>query len=83
VTAWAHIAITRSGSTWYVFINGVLSYSQTLAGTLVQSQNTAYIGADIPDSKYLNGYIDDLRITKGLARYTANFTPPQGPLPLA
>ena len=43
-----------------------------------------YIGAsdyNSGSSEYLTGYIDDLRITKGYARYTATFTPPTAAFP--
>ena len=74
---WTHIAIVRSGSTCSVYINGTESYNRTLSGAIVQTESNVLVGAD-PASAVptFNGYIDDLRITKGVARYTANFTPP-------
>jgi len=76
-TTWTHIAIVRSGSTWSVYIDGTEAYNRTLSGTLSQAGSSMQIGND-PNSGALafNGYIDDLRITKGVARYTVNFTPP-------
>lgn len=74
---WYHIAMVRSGSSMYLFINGV---SQALTATVAVTTNdmgdvasSLYIGSDTTYA--LKGYIDDLRITKGVARYTANFTP--------
>jgi hypothetical protein len=75
---WTHIAISREGSSWRVFIDGVLSYTSTLSGSVVQSAARFFVGDD-PGVPELNGYIDDMRITKGIARYTTTFTPPTAP----
>jgi hypothetical protein len=66
-----------------LFIDGVLVSSATLAGALTTNANPVYIGARSDGTGALNGRIDDLRITKGVARYTANFTPPTAPFPNA
>lgn len=87
---WAHIAITRSGSTMRVFKDGVLvsSVTNTQSYSLALSSNTDYaVGATQSTSgvrsqtDFFNGQIDDIRITKGIARYTANFTPPTTAFP--
>jgi hypothetical protein len=82
--AWVHVAVTRSSSTVRVFINGTVSGTPTIS-TRSYGTVATYIGTYGGSLNIQNfiGYIDDLRITRGLARYTANFTPPQGPLPLA
>lgn len=71
---WHHIAMTRSGSTVRVFKNGTQISTATNAGD-VQGTNLV-IGGYYTTSYTLEGYIDDLRITKGVARYTTNFTAP-------
>jgi hypothetical protein len=76
-SVWTHIAVSRTtGNNLQIFINGVSGYSasNTGIGTLV---NPLYIGADVNNNTF-NGYIDELRITKGFARYTATFTPSTG-----
>ena len=81
---WSHLAVSRSGSTVRVFINGttVLTHTNSVAigGT---TNGNPTIGVFDGGTRYpFTGYIDDLRITKGVARYTANFTPPNEPLPI-
>ena len=74
---WYHAAVTRQGSTWRMFLNGSLEDSMTLNSNVTDSGSTTRLGSAGPsNANYLNGYIDDFRITKGLARYTSNFTPP-------
>jgi hypothetical protein len=74
---WYHAAVSRSSGSLRAFINGT-----QIGSTVTETNNgtsTALTGIGINlDGVYqaLNGYIDDLRITKGYARYTANFTPP-------
>ena len=77
---WYHIAITRESGTAYFFVDGT---EITNAAKTTNISTTEFnIGADfIGLSGYdINAYIEDLRITKGLARYTANFTPPTAAL---
>lgn len=76
---WAHVAAVRSGSTFTIYINGVSAGTATSSSTLYASTvnliGVAYNSGSL--TQYLNGYIDDLRVTKGVARYLSNFTPPQ------
>ena len=76
---WYHIALARSGSSNKLFINGVQSGSTFTSSTaLLCDSNRPAIGTAGTSlgASSLNGYIDDLRITKGYARYTSNFTLP-------
>nr|MDD3720352.1 LamG domain-containing protein [Candidatus Gracilibacteria bacterium] len=74
IAAWTHIALTRQGNTFRVFINGVKKLEQVRTFNL---QNVRYwVGQDNTNIRDYIGYIDDYRITKGVARYTSNFTPP-------
>ena len=79
---WTHIAVCKSANVWTMYVNGVLSKTVTLTGNPTQTQSTTFIGYDPGGIPSFNGYIDDLRITKGYARYTANFPPgPSASLP--
>ena len=78
-STFTHVAATRSGNTFRIFVNG------TLEATVTSSQDfTSFsdnrVGFEAGSSAYL-GYMDDLRVTKGVARYTANFTPPTQAFP--
>jgi hypothetical protein len=81
---WYHFAACRSGSTLKLFVDGVEEYSGT--DTTDYTSSASFNAGDRQDldpfGQYpLDGYIDDLRITKGVARYTANFTPPTAAFP--
>ena len=79
---WTHVAVTRTGNTFRLFINGAISStataSPTYAGTSGSYPRRVNLGGTIMDwsSRYLlTGNIDDARITKA-SRYTEPFTPP-------
>lgn len=82
LNTWTHIAVTRQGSTFIGWVNGVID--QTFSSNAVISDaNSGYFLGHWHDgwTRFFNGYIDDLRITKGVARYSADFTPPAQPYP--
>ena len=86
---WIHIAVSRSGTTWRIFINGVsqslTTYNEgrTFDPSVNLNNTTAIrnIGLSQDNSTGgMNGYISDMRIVVGTAIYTYNFTPPTAPL---
>lgn len=76
---WHHIAVARQGGTTRLFVDGVLKASG--ADSHNYGPQILYIGTYGGGGFTLNGHDDDLRITKGVARYTANFTPPTAAFP--
>ena len=82
---WSHFALVRSGNTITAYINGVSA--GFISRTEAVGSNTdspALATADRVSTggrEFLTGYINNLRITKGVARYTATFTPPTAPFP--
>jgi hypothetical protein len=82
VSVWTHLAVTRDGSTWRLFKDGVLVASATSSHSVYDNADDFAIGCgayggDAGSRFYFSGYIKDLRITKGVARYTGNFSPSQ------
>jgi len=85
---WYHVAATKSANVVYLFRDGSLltSSANTQTYDLTSGSNASYaVGARQISSgldnlgAFFNGYIDDLRITKDVARYTSNFNPPTAP----
>jgi len=76
-STWNHVAICRVTNTVNIYLNGTLAGTGASTGGLDgTTSDKLIIGVNADLSSYaITGYIDDLRITKGYARYTANFTP--------
>jgi len=73
---WHHIAVSRSGSTIYAFIDGVRVYSGANSTDYQAAGPFGIAAIGTAAGNIINGYISDLRVVKGTAVYTGNFTPP-------
>lgn len=76
--AWHHVALTRSGTSTRLFLNGVQegsTYTDSTNYTVPTNRPFFGMGQDSA-SGALNGHMDEMRVSKGVARWTANFTPP-------
>lgn len=80
---WVHVAVVRQGTgsnQTKIYINGTNDGTGTVNTDFNQTE-ILYIGANRTGGNPMKGYIQDLRITKGYARYTSNFTPPETAFP--
>ena len=81
INSWYHIAVvTTSSNNISLYVNGISVATDTNAISKPTTRTRFRVGTDLSNNDF-NGYIDDLRITKGVARYTSNFTPPTAQLP--
>ncbi len=81
--AWNHIAVVREGTgsnQTKIYIAGTNDGTGTVSTDFNQT-SVMYVGANRTGGDPMKGYIDDLRITKGVARYTSAFTPPTAAFP--
>jgi hypothetical protein len=80
-SSWTHLAITRQGNTFRIFRGGSLAASNTSTTQLPDVSSALEVGRSSSFSNYFDGNMTGVRITKGVARYTSNFTPPTRPFP--
>jgi hypothetical protein len=79
---WNHIAVVREGNDINLFLNGVLMDTADVTGETVPNFTSAllignsWLSSAPVAGQAMKGYFEELRITKGEARYTANFNPP-------
>lgn len=79
---WTHIAVVRNGNTLTMYQGGTSVDSASVAG---YNYNSGGAGLSIGrlytqyDDYYHNGYVDEARVSKGIARWTNNFTAPAKP----
>jgi hypothetical protein len=84
---WSHVAAVRSSGVLKLFLDGTQVGSDSSFTSNITRNNSyglsvgAYTLSNGSSSDYFNGYLDDLRITKGVARYPANFSTPVAPAP--
>ena len=77
IYTWYHIAVERDGNSWRVYADGM-----QIGGTVTDSSNIDdlagefEIGRGLAAGRFMNGWIDEVRVTKGVARYKGDFTPP-------
>lgn len=78
---WYHIALSRVSGTTRFFVNGVQGGISYTDSNNYVNQIMAYGDASYTTGNPINGHVDEARITKGVGRYTGNFTPPASPFP--
>lgn len=76
---WHHVALVRSGTTISCYVNGTLACSISAADDNVYTDTASKFNIGTYSGTaggYLTGYVDEFRVSNGIARWTGNFTPP-------
>ena len=73
---WYHIAVSRTAGTTKLYVNGISQGTPWVDSTDYDVAKPLAIGAAWNGAQNVNGYIDEFRVTKGIARYGANFVAP-------
>lgn len=83
VDTWYHVAVSRVDNDFKLFVGGILVGTTASATAVGSSSTSVSVGAiaALGVTWYLNGNIDEFRVTKGVGRYSADFTPPSSPFP--
>jgi len=79
INTWYHVALVRNGNNWNIYRDGVSIASTTNSYAMPNTSTPIFIGSGNNTGEFLNGYIDEFRITKGEARWTSNFPVPTSP----
>jgi hypothetical protein len=69
---WYHVAVDYDGTKYRVYVNGVMTGSSAIPRTIFNSNLPLCIGAYYNGLNLMNGFVDELRITKGVARYATD-----------
>jgi hypothetical protein len=72
---WHHVALVRYNNVTKIYLDGV-AQTQTYTDTRNYNSCNFRIGANLTGGEFWKGKIDEFRVTKGIARWTSNFTPP-------
>ena len=72
---WTHLALVRNGSTLTIYVDGIASGSSSTSASFGTTAAATIGTAGGTSGEYLDGYMQDLRVYKGLAKYTSNFIP--------
>lgn len=84
---WKHVAACRAGNTLRLFIEGAQEASRDVTGVTIQNPNQPLVLGGLWNNGAIStatqhrwgGYMDEVRVKKGEALYTGNFTPPAAP----
>lgn len=79
--SWSHVAFTRHGNTFSMFLNGTLVAAHTQSGVNLNAADAVGVAGPYGGLPRWIGYIDEVRVTIGAARYTSTFAAPTAPFP--
>ena len=70
INDWTYITVQGNGNNLYIYFNGMLNESVANIGLPIFSDSSLTIGAEISGANIFSGYLDELRWTTGITRYT-------------